>query len=158
MTDEPIDVKANNAWLAAHQNEYVGEWVALHNGKLIDHATRYTELNIGELPPRDVLFTHTQFEYGSVAEAMLAPEIDRLRDEVAQLREAVALNAAQDAMLRAELESETRWAKRYHDEAEQLRADNARLTAWVSKLEDKLSEYDSSWFIPAEPNETGAQE
>ena len=65
-----------------------------------------------------------------------------------------ARNAALEAA-RAELESETRWAKQYHDEAEQLRAENARLTAWVAKLEDKLSEYDSSWFIP---NETGAQE
>ena len=41
---------------------------------------------------------------------------------------------------------------------EKAEVDNARLTAWIAKLEDKLSEYDSSWFVAADPNETGAQD
>lgn len=84
-----VDTKANNAWLAAHRDEYVGEWIALHNGKLIDHTKHLTDLNIGDLPNRDVLFTMTRSKYGSAMEAMLMPEIERLRTENARLREAL---------------------------------------------------------------------
>jgi hypothetical protein len=40
-----VDRTAEFRWIAAHRNEYAGQWVALHGNQLLAHHTDYREVS-----------------------------------------------------------------------------------------------------------------
>jgi len=88
MSNRATSIRANNQWLTDHQDEYVGEWVALRDGELLAHAKTIKEIDalLDGQRSSDVLFTKTQWSFGSATEALLTPVIDKLRTDNDTLR------------------------------------------------------------------------
>lgn len=51
------DIQANRAWLKAHRQDYAGQWIALHDGRLLAAAPSYDALAAQVDATPDVLMT-----------------------------------------------------------------------------------------------------